>query len=379
MEKAWVWLPRANLEYEEGAKQFVTESARLLGNHVEILCPCIDYRNVCHQVSETVLEHLVIRGMDLKYKRNASWSKHWDVRNTNRGDFQNSESEAYELIRTAFEKEGSEQRSEHIEGQFEGSETNEDSEFMKKLKDAETPLYTRSPNHTKVSAIMGLYRIKVKSGMSANYFDQLLTLVHDFLPQDNVLPKSTDEMKKFLKIFGFGYDMIHACKNDCILYRKQYEKMEICPRCSASRWETDKHTGEEKQGIPVKVLRYFPIKERLKRMFRSKRMAEESRWHFSNARVDGTLRHPVHSLTWAQGNDKWPDFAAEPRNLRLGLSTDGMNPFSIQSTNHSTWPVMLVNYNMPPTMCMKAENIMLTMLIPGPTARTTTLMYIWHH
>lgn len=108
-------------------------------------------------------------------------------------------------------------------------------------------------------------------------------------------------------------------------------------------------------------------------------MAEESRWHFSNARVDGTLRHPVDSLTWAQVNNKWPDFAAEPRNLRLGLSTDGMNPFSIQSTNHSTWPVMLLNYNMPPTMCMKAENIMLTMLIPGPTARTTTLMYIWHH
>ncbi|KAG7572325.1 hypothetical protein ISN44_As09g006960 [Arabidopsis suecica] len=80
------------------------------------------------------------------------------------------------------------------------------------------------------------------------------------------------------------------------------------------------------------------------------------------------MRHPVDSISWAQVNDKWPYFAAEPRNLRLGISTDGMNPFSMQNTNYSTWPVLLVNYNTPPTMCMKAENIMLTLLIPGPTA-----------
>ncbi|XP_010490322.1 PREDICTED: uncharacterized protein LOC104768087 [Camelina sativa] len=51
-----------------------------------------------------------------------------------------------------------------------------------------------------------------------------------------------------------------------------------------------------------------------------------------------------------------------------GTEDDGVNPFGMQNTNHSTWPVLLVNYNTPPTMCMKAEYIMLTLLIPGPTA-----------
>ena len=51
------------------------------------------------------------------------------------------------------------------------------------------------------------------------------------LPKENVQPQSTDAMKKFLKIFRFGYDVIHACKNDCILYRKQFDNMESCPRC----------------------------------------------------------------------------------------------------------------------------------------------------
>ncbi|CAA7041321.1 unnamed protein product [Microthlaspi erraticum] len=65
-------------------------------------------------------------------------------------------------------------------------------------------------------------------------------------------------------------------------------------------------------------------------------------------------------------DDKYPAFAAEPRNMRLGLSTDGFNPFSMKNTRYSSWPVLLVNYNMAPDLCMKKENIMLTLLIPGP-------------
>ncbi|CAA7042281.1 unnamed protein product [Microthlaspi erraticum] len=374
MDKAWVWLPRTSLEYELGCQNFVNASSRSLGNLSELFCPCVDCRNVCHQPRETVVDHLVIRGMDQKYKRNQCWSKHEEQRKAAKDDVPTSESEAYNLIRTAFfDGEDNEQDPSHIRGEPEASDSAEESQFRDKLNEAETPLYTTCHKYTKVSAIMVLYRIKVKSGMSENSFDQLLTAIKDMLPEDNLLPKPTDEMKKFLKIFGFGYDVIHACKNDCILYRKQYQKMESCPRCSTSRWEVDKHSGEEKIGIAAKVLRYFPIKDRFKRMFRSKRMAEDLRWPYSNNSEDGTMRHPVDSITWAQVNDNWPVFAAEPRNLRLGLSTDGMNPFSIQNTKYSTWPVLLVNYNLPPTMCMKVDNIMLTMLIPGPTAPSNNI------
>ncbi|KAG7536624.1 MFS transporter superfamily [Arabidopsis suecica] len=359
MDKSWVWLPRNSIEYEKGATTFVYSSARSLGDPKEMFCPCKDCRNLCHQPVERVLEHLVIKGMDQKYKRNECWSKHGDIR-TDKSDAEpRREFEAFDLIRTAFYDGEDHSDSQNQNGDdSEEAETKEESDFRKKLK---------------VSAIMGLYRIKVKSGMSENYFDQLLSLVHDMLPGENVLPKSTNEIKKFLKVFGFGYETIHACKNDCILYRKEYELKDSCPRCSASRWERDKHTGEEKKGIPAKVLRYFPIKDRFRRMFRSKKMAEDLRWHFNNASEDGTMRHPVDSLAWAQVNNKWPEFAAERRNLRLGLSTDGMNPFSIQNTKYSTWPVLLVNYNMAPTMCMKAENIMLTLLIPGPTAPSNNI------
>ena len=65
-------------------------------------------------------------------------------------------------------------------------------------------------------------------------------------------------------------------------------------------------------------------------------------------------------------NAKYPTFAAEKKNMRLGLSIDGFNPFNMKNTMYSCWLVLLVNYNLPPDLCMKKENIMLSLLIPGP-------------
>jgi len=66
-------------------------------------------------------------------------------------------------------------------------------------------------------------------------------------------------------------------------------------------------------------------------------------------------------------NDKYPSFASEERNIRLGLSSDEFNPFNMKNVHYSAWPVLLVNYNMSPDKCMKEENIMLSLQIPGPT------------
>ena len=63
-----------------------------------------------------------------------------------------------------------------------------------------------------------------------------------------------------------------------------------------------------------------------------------------------------------------PDFANDARNVRLGLSSDGFNPFRTMSISHSTCPVMFMNYNLSPWTCMKSENIMLSIIIPGPSS-----------
>jgi len=99
-----VMFSRTSLEYEQGATDFVKASARKLGNPPNMFCPCVDCRNVCHQPGDTVLDHLVIRGMDHKYKRNSCWSIHGDLRNET-NEIPGSSFEAYELFRTAFHEE----------------------------------------------------------------------------------------------------------------------------------------------------------------------------------------------------------------------------------------------------------------------------------
>ena len=41
-----------------------------------------------------------------------------------------------------------------------------------------------------------------------------------------------------------------------------------------------------------------------------------------------------------------------------------MNPLDEQSSGHSTWPVTLCIYNLPPWLCMKRKFIMIAVLIP---------------
>jgi hypothetical protein len=44
-----------------------------------------------------------------------------------------------------------------------------------------------------------------------------------------------------------------------------------------------------------------------------------------------------------------------------------MNPFAEKSSKHSTWPVILTIYNLPPWLMQKQKYIFLTILISGPT------------
>ena len=48
-------------------------------------------------------------------------------------------------------------------------------------------------------------------------------LLKKMLPKDNELPATTYEAKKLVCPLGLEVQKIHACPNDCILYRGEYE------------------------------------------------------------------------------------------------------------------------------------------------------------
>jgi hypothetical protein len=143
-------------------------------------------------------------------------------------------------------------------------------------------------------------------------------------------------------------------------------------KCGQFKWKDEVHLDDDGHPISAskkrsaKVLYWFPLIPRLQRLFMLQRTAHNMRWHVEGHTKDGVLRHLADGEAWKSFNNLHPDFSSDNRNVRLGLTSDGFNPFGNMNTSHSTWPVMLVPYNLPPWMCMKQSSFILSLVISGP-------------
>ena len=238
--------------------------------------------------------------------------------------------------------------------------------FKKLLQDAEKPLYPGCRKFTKLSALVKLYNLKARYGWFDKGFSELLGLLGEMLPLNNELPLSMYEAKKTLNALGMEYEKIHAYPNDCILYRNELKNASCCPTCGVSRWKVNSSGAKKRKGLPAKVMWYFPPIPRFKRMFHSSKFAKDLIWHAQEREFDGKMCHPSDSPSWKLIDHKWANFGGEPRNLRLAISADGINPHSSFSSRHSCWPVIMIIYNLPPWLCMKRKFMLLSLLISGP-------------
>ncbi|KAL3682028.1 hypothetical protein R1sor_000050 [Riccia sorocarpa] len=87
------------------------------------------------------------------------------------------------------------------------------------------------------------------------------------------------------------------------------------------------------------------------------------------------MRLVADSPAIAHIEESWPEFARDPRHVRLGLASDGVSTYSIKSSTYSTWPVALMNYNIPQWLATKKGFIILALIIHEVLARTET----WIH
>jgi hypothetical protein len=74
---------------------------------------------------------------------------------------------------------------------------------------------------------------------------------------------------------------------------------------------------------------------------------------------------PANGSTFNYIEEKWPIFKEEPRNVRLSLAVDGVNPFGKLRSMYSVWHSFVINNNLPPWMSIKGEHTMLAMIVPG--------------
>jgi hypothetical protein len=116
---------------------------------------------------------------------------------------------------------------------------------------------------------MKLQHVKSYYQISNAVFNAILHLLNLQFPNSSV-PKHYDEALSIISK-GLGNFSIHVCPNNCVLFCKQFAKLDKCAKCDASRWKD----ADGKRQIPEKVLRHFPLIPRLQRMFLSMKSSEE--------------------------------------------------------------------------------------------------------
>jgi hypothetical protein len=208
--------------------------------------------------------------------------------------------------------------------------------------------------------------------------DELFTILHGhILPKGNCLPRNHYATKTLTRKLGLAYNTIHAWQSGCVLFRGELVNETNCPKCDKPRYK-----DQVRKKFPVKVLRHFPIIPRMQRMFRSPAISELLLWHTENKSDreggDNLVRHSCDSKAWRHFHENVDlAFRIDARNIHFALAADGVNPFKQTRSIWSTWPVTLLNYNLPPWLCTKKFFLMLALLIPGKESVTSEVFDVY--
>jgi hypothetical protein len=105
------------------------------------------------------------------------------------------------------------------------------------LESLDQPLYEGS-NTTKLKTMAKLLNGKVEGNMTQNAYDIMVEIFKNILPPDNKLDGSFRETKNTLGGLSLPLVKIDACRNHCMLFYKDGDKLlHACKYCNADRYK----------------------------------------------------------------------------------------------------------------------------------------------
>ncbi|XP_071728492.1 uncharacterized protein [Rutidosis leptorrhynchoides] len=284
MDSTWMSLCRSSPAYKKGLDKFIERIFSKKGKDGHIYYPCIHCGNQKWVDRVQAKTYLLCDGFFEGYKIPTVFfepddTPMWDAED----DMQGLAQSVFHI----FEDEDDDI------GQTENQTVpNLNAEkFYKVLEDAKKELYPGC-KFSVLSFIVRLFHSKCVRKCNEKGFSMILGTIREAFPHSSI-PNSLYELRKVIRGLGLGYEKIDACPNDCELT-----------------------TQADNDGD------YEGKKSRTK---------------------DGILRHPADSPAWKTFDYQNSEFAKEPRNVRLGLASDGFNPLGNMGVSHSTWPDTGVN------------------------------------
>ena len=164
---------------------------------------------------------------------------------------------------------------------------------------------------------------------------------------------------KLRSLVGIEPQIYDICVNSCCAFTGNFENERKCKYCNESRYYSN---GNARKNLP-----YISIIERLKLQFKNSERSKELLYRHNYTYNQGDLHHNDigdifdGALYKELLND---GYFPDPRDIAFSASCDGYQIFR-QKTD-DCWVFLFLNNNLPQEVRVKKENLMITLIIPGP-------------
>jgi hypothetical protein len=193
------------------------------------------------------------------------------------------------------------------------------------------------------------------------------------------LPTWKEARHRLAQLAALQPRLIDCCVNSCLAYTGPRAELTQCPYAHC------KEKRRDAAGKPRKQFSYLPLIPRLVAFFacheQNGKMTYRSEFTHNPDVVkdvfDGCLYRSLISKFVAPvvGAALGTKYFADPRDLALGLSTDGYAPF--KKRKKTAWPILLFNYNLPPDVRFHQDEVLCVGVVPGPKKPIDFDSFLW--
>ncbi|PPQ68810.1 hypothetical protein CVT24_007695 [Panaeolus cyanescens] len=215
--------------------------------------------------------------------------------------------------------------------------------------------------------ILRTFVLKVEDHLSQSTFGRL---PQAYPNHDHLSLKLTTKRARLVS--GFDAVQYHCCINSCICFVGPYANLTQCPHCKEDRFTS--------RNGPRNHFDYIPLIPRLTAMISNTAHAELMTYRAKHKHrkgiiadiFDGTHYRELCGTPLADGGR---NHFSDPRDIALGLSTDGFGPH--RRRKKTCWPIILLNYNLPPTVRVQKKYIINIGTVPGPKKPQDWDSFFW--
>lgn len=165
--------------------------------------------------------------------------------------------------------------------------------------------------------------------------------------------------KKLCSLVGIEPQIYDMCINSCCAFTGDFENESRCRYCNEARYYSN---GKARKQIP-----YISIIERLKLQFKNSERSKELLYRYNYTNNIEDLNHNdigdvfdglLYRELLAEG------YFSDKRDIAFTASCDGYQIF--RQRTDDCWVFLFLNNNLPQESRVKKENLMITLIVPGP-------------